>query len=110
MGFFLDDEDEVAGQCVGNLISLAAESDGMAVEGSLLNRYFNGLFLVDYLLSLAGLALSALGDDLSLSSAGITSLLDLLVHAWPHLVHLNQTFITCTTRPFPLHPVQVLTP
>ena len=91
MGFFLDDEDEVSGQCIGNLISLSAESDGMAVEGSLLDRYFNGLFLVDNLLSLAGLALPALGDDLSLASAGIAGLLDLLVHAWAHLVHLNQT-------------------
>lgn len=82
----------------------------MALEDSFLDRYFNGLFLVDYLLSHTDFALSTLGNDLSLSFAGITSLLDLLVHAWTHLVHLNHWRNTCTTRPFPLHPVQVLTP
>lgn len=61
----------------------------MSMEGSLFYWHLDDLLLRDDLLSLAALAFSALADDLSLSSAGIASLLDLLVHAWPHLEHLS---------------------
>lgn len=61
----------------------------MSVEGSLFYWDLDDLFLCDDLLSLAALALASLADDLSLSSAGVASLLNLLVHAWPHLEHLS---------------------
>jgi hypothetical protein len=39
--------------------------------------------------SIAGLALSTFTDNLSLTLAIVTILLDLLIHSWTHLEHLD---------------------
>lgn len=82
----------------------------MTMEGSLLHWHFHCLFLIDDLLPQADFALSTLRNDLSLALAGVAGLLNLLVHAWSHLVHLDYGRSTCMTRPLPLQPVQVRTP
>lgn len=63
----------------------------MSMERSSIERYFYDLLLSEYFFALACLTTLALLNDFSLSTAVITVFLNLLVHAWAHLIHLHNS-------------------
>jgi hypothetical protein len=74
----------------------------MTMENSLFHRYLNNFLFIYYFSSQTCFTFSIFWSNLSFSFAGITILLNLLIHAWTHLIHLHYKNITWTTRPFPL--------
>jgi len=64
------------------------------MEGALIERHLHYLLLSLNFLSLANFAFFAFLDYLSLAFAGITILLDLLIHSWTHLIHLHDSSLS----------------
>lgn len=81
-----------------SLVALAIEVDAMAVERPLVERHLNDLLLEFDLLALTTLAFLALFDGLAFSPAGITLLLNLLVHSRAHLEHLHHLALPLAGR------------
>lgn len=59
------------------------------MESSFFNGHLYHFLLCYNLLSKAAFAFCAFCNNLSLSSTNITCLLNLLIHAWTHLIHLQ---------------------
>jgi hypothetical protein len=72
-----------------NLIALSTECNGVTLEYTLLDWYFQHLLLIYYLFAETTLAFCPLGYYFTLSLAVVACFLDLLVHAGTHLVHLQ---------------------
>lgn len=89
MGFLLDDEDEVPSERIRDLVSFAAQADGVSMENSFFYWHLDYFLLANYLSSEAGFAFAPFWKNLSFSLTGIAVLLDLLVHSRSHLVHLR---------------------
>ncbi len=72
-----------------NLIALSTECNGVALEYTLFDWYFQHFLFIYYLFAKTSLTFGPLGYNLTLSLAVVACFLNLLVHARTHLVHLQ---------------------
>jgi len=66
------------------------------MECAQIQRYFYNFFFADNFFPLAVFAAFALFNYFSLATTFITGFLNLLIHSWPHLIHLNHLAISFT--------------
>lgn len=80
-------DDHIACFVIRLLVCLALKSLLVVVGYSLVEVYFQGLFLANDLLGAALLALLPVGDDSALTLTFVTVACGLCLHAWPELDH-----------------------
>lgn len=100
MSFLLDHEYEIPSKGIRNLVSLSTQANSMSMENTFFDWYFDNFLFIDYLSSKAGFAFSIFWSNLSFSFTGITIFLNLLIHSWSHLIHLNDTSFSFTCWAF----------
>jgi hypothetical protein len=68
----------------------------VSMEGTSIEWYFDDLLLGNHLFPLTIFAAFICLDSLALSVTSVTVLLDLLIHARPHLIHLDHSTLAFT--------------
>ena len=100
MFFFLSNKIEISCQSIWNLISLSSYFDRKIIRSSFIDSIFHYFFFFHNFFSITNFAFASLTNNFTLSLALITILLNLLIHPWTHLEHLNNTALSFTIFTF----------